>query len=470
MRWEPLPLNNPLYLNQPEGAVLGYQTAIENSFINEQGGHTRFPGLIPFADVGGNGRIYLSELGGDMIAATSKGQVYQVDRSGNVTNKTGVPVSGGRRVIFAQSDRELTMAAGGPIIRLRGEKTELLSEDAPHATHVGWIDGYLVAAEPNSGRFFNSEGGDISKWNPLDVFSADGNPDDVNSLMITPFREMMIGGANSVEQFERNLTGSVPFFRRWAVGEGVKLPYGMIFADNAVWTMNSLTEFVRFSGQVSVAQSAEIGRLLEKVDDWSDAWIGGFPDKPLHTLGQKFILLQLPHATTPYGTKGITLVLDYRAKRWFTLYGWDEQNGVPARWPGWSHWTIWGRVFVGGEGKIYELSDTAYTLDGKTQRWLVRTGHAASGSLLQVQNLRLRVRRGFSGNTSSPEIGVRCSRDGKPFGNWVQRSLGKAGQTAPFIEFGQFGSAGSFQFEISTSDDCPVDLMGADIMAVGLEN
>lgn len=462
--WKPLPLDKPLYANlHPDAVGGGFQTAVENGFINEQGGHSRFPGFSLFANLGGNGRVYLHDVGGDLIAATSLGAIYRIDRSGTATNVTGVPVAGGRRVVFAKTDRdELLMAAGAEIVRLRAAQTELLSRDAPLTTHVAWIDGFTVAIEVNSGRFYHSEAGEPDSWDPLDTFSADGSPDNINSLLVTPFRELLLGGAQSVEQFER-LGGDAPFFRRWAIGDGVKLPYALIFADNAAWTVNALTEFVRLSGQTSQSASSSIGRLLEAIDDWSDAWIGGYPDRPLHTLGQKFIILQIPHATNAYGTKGVTLAYDYKNKRFFSLFGWDQGNAAPKRWPGWSHWTLWDRVFVGGEGKVYELTPNAYSHAGETQRWLVRTSHMSMDTDVMVNDFRLAVRRGVGSTTVQPSIRVRCSLDGRPFGPWISRSLGGPGDRLQFIEFGHFGSGSTFQWEISSTDDCAVDLMKAQV-------
>jgi hypothetical protein len=468
--WKPLDLSKALFANLDEDAVVGYQTAIENGFVNELGGHSRFPGLgSPFVDLGNNDRIYLSDFDGDLIAATSKGRVFRIDQSGNASDVTGVPVSGGRRVIFAKTDRELLMAAGGPIVRLRNVKTELLSDQAPLTTHVGWIQGYTVAIEINSERFFNSGAGTPDQWDPLDVFAADGTPENIKNLIITPFAELLLGGDTHIEQFERLPTGTVPFFRRWSVGDGMKLPYVCLFADNAVWTINFLNEFIRFSGQVSTSASAEIGKMLEQIDDWSDAWLGGYPDRPLHIVGQKFMLLQVPNATNPYDTKGITLLYDYRAKKFTTLYGWDTANGVPSRWPGWSHWTLWNRVFVGGEGKIFELKDGTYNNDGRLQRWLVRTSHVAEGNALQIKDFRLQVVRGVGGSATAPTIRVRCSRDGRPFGPWITKTLGKAGERLQMIKFGGFGNGSHFQWEISSADDCKVNLKKAEVkdMALG---
>lgn len=463
--WQPLPLNKGLFANLDQDAITGAMTAIENGFVNEKGGHTRFPGLIERVDLGDPAKVYLNDLAGDLIAANAKGQVFRIDRNFKATNVTGVPSSGGRRTIFAKTDNELLMASGGPILRLRNLKTELLSSNAPLATHVGWIDGYTIATEINSGRFFHSGAGTPDLWNPLDTFNADGNPDNVNSMLVTPFRELMLGGSNSIEQFERLPTGTVPFFRRWAVGDGVKFPYVLLFADNAMWTINNLTEMVRFSGQLSTAQSDDIGRMLEQVDDWTDAWMGGYPDRPLHIVGQKFLLLSIPNATNPYGTKGITLLYDYRNKRFSTLYGWDAANGVPRGYPATSHWTLWNRVFVGGAGKIYELSDTVYNNGGELQRWLVRSSHVANGFQDEIKNFRIRVKRGIGSSSAEPTIRVRCSRDGRAFGPWITRGLGKAGDRQQYKFFGGFGIGNSFMWEFSSADDCRIDLISAEVLS-----
>lgn len=471
-RWQPLPLNQGLFANLNPDAVVGFQTAIENGFVNELGGHTRFPGMRWFANLGPTAnRIYLNDFNNDLIAASDKGQVYRINRAGTVENITQVPVSGGRRVIFAKTDRDLLMAAGGPIVRFRDLKTELLSADAPNATHVGWLDNYTIAIEPNSGRFFHSRPRQPDTWDALDTFSADGNPDNINSMIVTPFRELLLGGFSSSEQFERSTSGTVPFYRRWAIGDGTLLAYASVFADNAVWTINSLREWVRSSGQTSQVVSEGIGKLLEDIDDWSEAWMGGYPDTPLHILGQRFIIFQAPHATNAYGTKGVTIGLDYRGKRVFQLYGWDVDAGVPGCWPAWSHWTLWQKVYVGGtDGWIYELTPDTYRVGtvaqtgaAGLQRWLVRTSYMQQGEAFSVNNLRLRLVRGIGSSTVAPTIRARCSRNGRAYGPWIQRSLGLAGQREQMLYFGSFGNGSTFSWEFQSADDAPIHLIGAEL-------
>jgi hypothetical protein len=89
----------------------------------------------------------------------------------------------------------------------------------------------------------------------------------------------------------------LPFFRRWLAGEGIKAPYTITWEDNAAWLVNQKSEFIRLQGQLGQVQSFAIQQNLERIDDWSEAWMVRLP-----IAGQRFILLQAPHATNAYGT------------------------------------------------------------------------------------------------------------------------------------------------------------------------
>ena len=286
----------------------------------------------------------------------------------------------------------------------------------------------------------------------LDTFAANGKPDNLNALIISPYREILLTGVDSIEQFERLPQGTTPFFRRWAVGEGLYAPYTLIAEDQGTWGVNGKKEFVRFTGQTSEPNSGDIGRSLESVDDWTDAWAVS-----MNLVGQKFILLQMPFATNPHGTKGLTFLYDYRQKKWYNLYGWADSQ--PARWPGWSYLNIWSRHFVGGNGKVLEFVETAYENDGQPQRMLGRTAIIDSWGEASVDNLRLRLKRGAGSNIEASNILLRVKRDNRVWSSWKRKSLGKTGETDMMIEFGPMGMGKTFQFEWQIIDNVPVELV-----------
>jgi len=465
MAWKDVPLSAKLLTNVQEAALRRASAAIENAYVNEQGGFTRFPGLTDFVTLTGDAPTYLDRWRGDLVAV-SNSRVWRIQPDGTAEDVTGAPVRGDGRVSFARADNELAMAAGGEIIRFAGVETELLSPDAPLASAVAYIDTYLLAAEAGSGRFYNSDAAEGTRsWNPVDVFAADGTPDNITSMIVTPYRELIVAGPESTEQYERLPSGTVPFFRRWSVGEGNTVPGSLIFADNAVWMVNSNREFVRASGQTSQSRGDAVGVTLEDIDDWRGAWAAA-----VNVQGQKFIVLQAPYATNTYDTAGVTLVHDFRQGHWFSLYGWDDR-GFPARWPGWSYQFIWDRHFVGGNGRVYELDHRAFDNAGAVQRVLGRTAHFDDWGESRVDNVRLRFKRGtVSPNAErEPRIGLRVRRDNRDWTRWVYKSMGRTGAGEMVLEFGAFGCAHTWQFEWSTTAAVELEVvrMQADVTRIG---
>jgi hypothetical protein len=463
-RWIPIPIDSKLFTNVHESVLTRAHAALENSYVNEAGGHSRFPGLKDFATLGGVARVYMHEWKGDLVTVTSQGKVYRVDSGGAVTQVLGVPVSGGKRVVFTKTENELLMCAGGPIIRYAGDKTELFSKDAPNASHVAYIDGYVVANEVDSGRFQHNTVGDLRAWSALDTFAASGSPDNINALMVTPFRELLVCGPDSIEQFERLPSGDPPFFRRWSVGEGVFAPSTLVFVDNAAWAVNRKREFVRFSGQVTQPTSDDIGRSLKALDDWTDAWA-----EVVDAFGQKFIVLQAPFATNTHGTKGVTAAFDVRSQKWFNLYGWDLVTGLPARWPGWSCFDMWGKTLIGGEGRIWELSNDTFYHGTDVARMLGRTAPLSELGEIRIDNVRARLRRGTGTNTTEGTFSLRVNRDSKGWSNWKRKGLGLRGAGDMFVEFGGMGAGHTWQWEYEVTDNCPVELVAlqAQVTALG---
>lgn len=463
--WTPLPLDGKMFLNADETSLSRANAKVENAYASDVGGFTRFPGFSPYLQLPDRGRVFPTDWRGDLMAGTTKGRLYRIDQNKNAEDVTGVPIAGGGRIIFDRTEDELLAAAGGQIIRFAGHKTEVLSEDAPLTTHVGTIDGFVLGIVKNSQRLKHSNAGASRTWSPLDEFAADRKPDLLTSMMITPFGEILLCGPDSIEQWERTNQGDTPFFRRWPVGESLKAPYAIGFADNAAYCVNKKSELVRLSGQSSQPAGDDIGKFLASIDDWSEAWIGGNADQALAWEGQSFFILQAPNATNPYGTKGVTVCLDYRKQRFFLLYGWDAKQGRPARWPGWSHWQLGSDIFVGGDdGWIWKLDSSVHSYAGEIQRFLVRTGHWDQAGECVMDDLRVRIKRGGGSNTVAPTILVRANRDNEGFGPWVQGSLGLAGQREMLIRFGGFGIAYSWQLEIQCTDDAPVEFVKAEAL------
>jgi len=457
--WVDVPLNRKLFKNVDEQALTSTYAALENCFVTESNGLSRFPGLKDFCDLESDSDIHLSRYNNDLIAVGEDGQTFRVNTEAEATKIPGTPVSGGERTSFARTRDGLMMAAGAQIIKFDGKENKVLSKDAPLSSFVGYLDGYVLAVEKESGRFQNSKVNDFGTWDPIDTFAVDGSPDNINAMLITPFNEILLSGEESLEQYERYVGSDVPFFRRWAVGDGISESGTLCFADNAAWGLNSRREFVRLSGQTTQSVSDDIQRDVEQ--RYSMANLGSLNKAwalPCYVKGQKFIIFQSPEADNSYGTKGFTGVFDIRRGQWFELFGWDADNGIPALWPGRSVFSLWGKTFVGGQGKIYELDSNTYTNGGVVQRAYCRSAHFDTGGTMRVDGVKITLRRGVGTYEYAPKIMFRANPDNRGWGLWQNRDLGKTGADMLFLEFGAQGTADTWQFEIFMTDNAPFEL------------
>ncbi len=458
VQWAVFPWSERLYADGDEALLTHAVAAVENAYSNAAGGHSRFPGLTLFATTGGN-QNYVFEWKKQLFCATDVGRLYRMTESGAVQDVTGTPISGGKRAIFSPTDDQLLIAAGGPIIALSGDKTAILSPDAPASSHVAYIDGYVIAVENDSQRFQYADPGEPTVWNPINVFSADGKADDLSALAVTPYRELLLAGEDSVEQFERLANGNQPFSRRWSTGEGVAYPYTFLADKTGTYGVNKRYEFVRFFGQISQDQSGDIGIVLEKIDDWAEAWTAEMSVK-----GQKFIVLQAPHATNAYGTPGVTMLLDYRNRKWSFLYGWDAAAQLPGRWPGWSTARCWGKVFVGVPGGVAAVDDKAFQAVGQMTRFLIRSAHVGKFGPSRIDDVKIQIKRGIGVyGGAEPVIGLRVNRDNLGFDQWTYEPLGLPGERNMTIHFGGQGAADTWQFEIAVSDNVAVEFVDMEI-------
>jgi hypothetical protein len=459
-QWADWPWKDALFANADESILRVAPAAAENVYANLAGGFSRFPGLRQVVALPGDGRVYVH--GGwrdDLVAVTERGRIYRIGKDMVARDVTGVAPVGGRRPVFAATEEQLVIATGGPLISLERETTQLLSDAAPESTHVAFVDGYLIAIEPFTGRFRFSNPGEYRVWDDLSVFSADGKSDPLVAVAVTPYRELLLCGTESIEQFERLQNGTRPFARRWSTGDGLAHPYTLVTDLAGTYGVNARAEMVRFQAQVSREQSDNIAIAMESVEDWTDAWAASLAIK-----GQRMVLLQAPNAwSEAYGTRGVTFLLDYRRGRWSFLWGWDGVAGTPARWPGWSIASAWGRTFVGIENGIAELDPATPTALGQPLRTLWRSAHVDSFGPSRMDGFRIRIKRGLGDYAPArpPRIALRVNRDQHRWSQWVLRDLGPPGQDRPWIDFGGFGFAHTWQVEIACTDAVPVEFVAA---------
>lgn len=459
-QWQKLKFDTKMVRNMSEDLLSTGMATVENAIYNDAGGQSKFPGLDMFAEIP-CARSYVWSWRNDMIVVTDRGSIYRVDLEGRVQDITGAPLSGHYRPIFDRTEDQLVIAAGGPIVSIGKSKSVILSKDAPLTTHVCYIDGRLIAIEQFSGRAFYCEVGDYSNWPALNTLVAESKPDDLNAAVVTPYGELLLCGVDSIEQFATVANGNNPLVRRWTSGEGLGQGWTLCATTQGTYGVNSKNEFVRWNGQTNSSESGDVDLAFEMIDDWTDAW-----SVELLIKGQKLILLQMPNATTPYETKGMTFLLDYRKKKWSLLYGFDPQTHLPTRWPGWSYKQVWGRHFVGVPGGVAEMKIGNFSDRGEVMPMRLRTGHMDDWGLSRVDDFEIRLKRGSQKSGTVPQtnvqpiVGVRANLDGMGFMDTYWLETGRFGERELLLRTGGWGVADTWQFELIFTDRFEYEFVG----------
>jgi hypothetical protein len=251
------------------------------------------------------------------------------------------------------------------------EKTKFLADtDAPTTvSHVGYIDGYFLGNELNTGRWYFSDATIVANWSALSFASAEGNPDNVVALHVAS-KEVALFGKKSIEFFYDD--GSSPFSPIMGAFQekGTIAPYSIWnFAGTYVF-LDDERRIVALENRSITPLSGAYDNVVRDIDQVSDAYASGF------TLGMStFYVLSFPSVKRSF-------VLNLTTKTWSEWGSWNAPDY--ELWPGKSYCyaTDWELHLIGDNaaGNIYKIRGDYFKWGTDNIRTLIRTGHFTSGT------------------------------------------------------------------------------------------
>lgn len=422
------------------------------------------PGLREWATVGTGPIRGIKKATNGFAYVVSGNEAYKV-----ATDKTTTllgTVAGTGPVALAENGVQMFIAAGLPsyIVTLATDTiAEISDEDFPGAGMVGFLDGFFLFNEPNTGRFWATSAYDGSMIDPLDFATAEGAPDPLMSLLID-HREIWLFGTDSTEVWYNAGNPDFPFERVNGayIEHGCAATFSVAKADNTVFWLgqdeNGRGVVWRADGYTPRRVSThEIEHKLSRYETVSDAvaWV-------YQQDGHLFYVLNFP-------SENVTWCYDIATGMWAERGYRNPADGLINRHRGANHMAFANLNIVGDHtsGKLYELSTDVYTDDGDPLVREITVNHIRTGKRVFYAEAEVRLDTGVGlteGQGSDPQIMLQMSDDaGRTWGSEHWRPMGKIGDYLRRVIWRRLGSAFTRTFRLRITDPVPVALIKARI-------
>lgn len=438
----------------------------------------RCPGLSLFKSVGTSGAIRGMYQSSTLRWFIVRGaDLVELDAAGTETARGTINTTFGT-VSMTDNGFELSVVDGTDFFALDlAANTFALITDpnlvAPTNTpQVAFIDGYTFGFDPDStalGAFRHSVLSDVNTWLAIDLYTAEGSPDKLVSIIANQ-RELWLFGSRSYEVwFNAGGDNSSAANPTWARLEGSFNDIGIVarhsvasMLGSVFWLGNSEQSpaviYMSQGYQAVPISTKAITTEINKFSDLSDAI--GFTEM---TDGHYFY-----HLTFQTGNK--TFVYDLTEQEWHTRAHLNTSTGIQDRHRAIGHVTFNNKSFVGDyeNGNVYELTPTVFDDNGDPQ--------LCERKFPTLENLKERISCPWiqfdvltgvgltSGQGSVPILKMRFSDDGgRTFRKWRQKKTGKIGEYATRVIFRLLGQFRQRIWHLAYSDPTPFSIQDSTV-------
>lgn len=339
--------------------------------------------------------------------------------------------------------------------------TEVLTSGA---TQGGMLYGFFVAFDHTLGRLRISDLFDGVTWDPTQFADRTIGADPWRAMCVTSNGQICLPGTKTGEFWFNSGAFPFPFApdpsALFAMGIAATFSIKEV-SGGIAWLATSAQggyQVVLASGYAPTPISdLALEFELSQYADVSDA-IGEAYDEQ----GHSFYTLTLP-------TADVSWTYDFTTKQWHRRGTWISEQNAYTYWRPVFHSFSFGQHLMADRetGVVYRVSpDLGLDVDGRVIR-RVRRAPALNNEMRRLRYSRFEVLVEAGLGTSDPseddpQLLFRQSDDfGKNFGNELQASLGKIGETSQRVIFWRIGSARGLVLEVSTTAKTPVRISDA---------
>ena len=430
---------------------------------------SRCPGLLLKQTIGA-GPIRGMWKFGNYGYAVSGGELYQFDGEYSAT-KIG-DVSGSGNVSMSDNGVQLFISCNpdGYIYNsTTGVFGKIADPDFQGSGSVGYLDGYFVFNQPDTGMFWVTSLLDGTAIDPLEFASSEGNPDNIVALAVD-HREVWLFGTDTVEVFYNSGAVNFPLDRISGafIEAGCLAPYSIAKLDNSLIWLGSDSRgrglIFRVNGYTPIRISTHtVESAIQGYTVVDDAIAYSYQAN-----GHSFYVLTFP-------TENTTWCFDVATGLWHERASFENGSFIRHRGNCFLHF---GRDLLVGDfqnGNIYALDDDTYSDNLQPSKWL-RSWRALPTSMNDLSRktfskLQIDCETGIGlpdGQGSDPTIMLRWSDDGgHTWSNEHHLYMGATGETKARVIKWQMGISRDRVFEISGTDPVKIAIVGAELTVAG---
>jgi hypothetical protein len=419
-------------------------------------------GLSLFSAAGtGPGRKTFASQNGRAFVVSGAG-VYEIAADGTPTLRGTLLQTQGNLTIV-ENTVEMAICDGRKIFLFTYATNSFAVVTDPDLPDVGTVtvmDGYFIANELDTGRFYISGINNGAAWNALDFATAETAPDDLRAC-VRALGQLWLLGETTSEVWSNTGAADFPFRRIQgsAFNVGVLSPYTALeVGDSFLWLGKSDLG----SGVVYLAtgllprrvSTSPIEQIIQRAPDSDQCTAHAY-----HADGHWFYVLT-------GGGLETSLVLDLTTMQWHERAQLNDQGAYEQH-------IVKDLMFAFGKhlgvdrrsGRIYRMSQDLYDNAGEVRSCERIFTHLSDEDKRVVYNrLAIGVEAGVGladGQGSDPLLSLRLSKDGaKTWSTWFTTTIGKIGKTRNKAAFRRLGVAEQMTFNIRITDPVKVDITG----------
>jgi hypothetical protein len=396
-------------------------------------------GIVDFATVG-NGPMRGGTVVNGVPYVVSGSALYRVSSSGSATSLGTIPNLDDVTMMGDGSNVVVVTQNEGYVYN--GSSVSQISDtDFPGAIWVGYLDGYVVAIEPASGRVWVAGPLTPTVWNALDFATAEGAPDDVLWGVID-HREVFLFGRETTEVWYNSGNADFPLERvpSGFIEHGIMSARAAGKCDNGVYFLGNDGVAYRIDGYTPVRVSHHA----------FEAAIEGYEDKSCTVIpwtegGHKFVAFRFAEGCWLY---------DIATQLWHERqsYGYDTWRGKFVL-------QAFNKLLVADSesNELGQFSPDTFTEFGDVLRSECTSAAVFDENrLIHHDLLELCFETGVglaTGQGSDPQVMLQFSDDGgRRWSNEKWRSLGAIGEYKTRVRFPRMGASRDRVYRYAISD------------------